>query len=106
MKTVDEVLIKHVKEQRIFELERLYPAHCVVSAMHEYAAQFKPKWISVAKELPTVQDENYLVMVRNKNKEGGIPIIDMATWTEDGWNQWNTWETVQYWMPLPEPPTT
>lgn len=65
----------------------------------------KTKWISVSKKLPQRPDEDYLVVVRNKNKEGGIPIIDIANFTSDGiWIKSNTWEDVVFWSELPEPP--
>jgi hypothetical protein len=63
------------------------------------------KWISVKDRLPQQMDEDYLVVVKNKNKEGGIYLFDMANFTSDGiWVKSNTWEDVTHWKPLPEPP--
>lgn len=62
-------------------------------------------WIDVRDRLPTEEDEDYLVVVRNKNKEGGIPIQDIANFTGDGkWVKNNTWEDVVYWSELPKSP--
>ena len=62
-------------------------------------------WVAVSEKLPTRMDEDYLVCVRNKNKEGGIPIQDIGNFSGDGvWIKQNTWEDVVYWAELPEPP--
>ena len=62
-------------------------------------------WVAVSLKLPTRMDEDYLVVVKNKNKEGGIPIQDIGNFTSDGvWVKANTWEEVLYWAELPEPP--
>lgn len=70
-----------------------------------YADQFKPKWISVAERLPEIPDQSYLIQVKNKNKPDGIPIVDLASWDGRIWTQYDTWETILYWMPLPAPHT-
>ena len=63
------------------------------------------KWISVREKLPTRMDEDYLVCVRNKNKDGGIPIQDIGNFSSDGvWIKCNTWEDVLYWAELPKSP--
>ncbi len=62
-------------------------------------------WVAVKEKLPTRMDEDYLVVVRNKNKEGGIPLMDIGNFTSDGiWVKANTWEEVVYWAELPQPP--
>lgn len=62
-------------------------------------------WVAVSEKLPTRMDEDYLVCVRNKNKEGGIPIQDIGNFSGDGvWIKQNTWEDVVYWAELPNPP--
>ncbi len=62
-------------------------------------------WVAVSEKLPTRMDEDYLVCVRNKNKEGGIPIQDIGNFSSDGvWIKQNTWEDVVYWAELPKPP--
>ena len=62
-------------------------------------------WVAVSQKLPTRMDEDYLVCVRNKNKEGGIPIQDIGNFSSDGvWIKQNTWEEVVYWAELPKPP--
>jgi len=62
-------------------------------------------WVAVSEKLPSRPDEDYLVVVRNKNKEGGIPLIDIGNFSSDGiWIKANTWEDVVYWAELPEPP--
>lgn len=62
-------------------------------------------WVAVSEKLPTRMDEDYLVCVRNKNKEGGIPIQDIGNFSSDGvWIKQNAWEDVVYWAELPKPP--
>lgn len=62
-------------------------------------------WVAVTEKLPSRMDEDYLVVVRNKNKEGGIPLMDIGNFTSNGiWVKTNTWETVVYWAELPKPP--
>ena len=62
-------------------------------------------WISVKDELPTEMDKDYLVLVKNKNKESGIYLHDIANFTSDGtWSKQNTWEDVTHWAELPKPP--
>lgn len=62
-------------------------------------------WVSVSEKLPPRLDEDYLVCVRNKNKEGGIFIQDVGNFSSDGvWIKYNTWEDVVYWAELPKPP--
>ena len=63
-------------------------------------------WISVEDRLPKTPDEDWLVVVRNKNKEDWwIFLFDVWNFTSDWvWAKWNTWERVTHWMPLPLPP--
>lgn len=62
-------------------------------------------WVAVSEKLPPRPDEDYLVCVRNKNKEGGIPIQDIGNFSSDGvWIKQNTWEDVVFWAELPKPP--
>lgn len=62
-------------------------------------------WVAVSEKLPPRADEDYLVCVRNKNKEGGIPIQDIGNFSSDGiWIKQNTWEDVVFWAELPKPP--
>ena len=62
------------------------------------------KWVHVSDKLPPIEDKDYLVVVRNKNKEDGIPIQDIANFTGGTWIKNNTWEDVVYWTELPVPP--
>lgn len=62
-------------------------------------------WVAVSEKLPPRPDEYYLVVVRNKNKDGGIPLVDLGNFTSDGvWIKHYTWEDVVYWAEVPEPP--
>jgi hypothetical protein len=59
------------------------------------------EWISVKDRLPKIMDEDYLVLVRNKNKENGIFLYDIGNFTSDyTWSKSNTWEDVTHWMDL------
>lgn len=64
----------------------------------------KNEWIPITRELPKVQDEYYIVCVKNKNKEDWIYIIDFAYFSEWDWRRTNTWENITHWMMLPLPP--
>lgn len=76
-----------------------------VEACDEYAEQFRPRWIPVSERLPKGPDIVYLVAVKNKNKENGIPLIDIAVFDSDGiWQKSTVWEDVTHWMNLPEAP--
>lgn len=64
-------------------------------------------WISVNDKLPNRPDEDYLVVVRNKNKECGIPLMDIQNFTSDGvfvGGDPDVWEKVVYWSELPKAP--
>lgn len=78
---------------------------CCQNVSEEYAEQFQPKWIPVSERLPKAPDIVYLVAVKNKNKENGIPLIDIAVFDSDGiWQKSTVWEDVTHWMNLPEAP--
>ncbi len=61
-------------------------------------------WIDVKKRLPE-NGEEVLIAVKNKNKEDGIWLFDIALFYEDeGFvERRSTWEDVLYWQPLDEP---
>lgn len=62
-------------------------------------------WVAVTERMPPRPDEDYLVVMRNKNKEGGIALQDIKNYTSDGtWVGGNNWENVVAWAELPEPP--
>ena len=45
----------------------------------------------------------YLVRVKNKNKEGGIFLYELCAFNEENvFEQWDTWENITDWMPLPD----
>ena len=61
----------------------------------------------MAKKLPPRPDEDYLIVVRNKNKEGGIAIMDIKQFTSDGifvGGSPDVWERVVRWAELPHEP--
>jgi len=62
-------------------------------------------WVVVSEKLPPRMDEDYLVCIKNKNKEDGILIQDIGNFSSDGvWIKQNTWEDVVYWAELPKSP--
>ena len=64
-------------------------------------------WVAVTDRLPPRPDDEYLVCVKNKNKEQGIPIQDIKQFTSDGifvGGSPDVWERVVFWKELPEPP--
>ena len=62
-------------------------------------------WVAVSEKLPTRMDEDYLVVVKNKNKPNGIYLEDIGNFSSDGiWIKANTWEDVTHWRELPKPP--
>lgn len=64
-------------------------------------------WVAVTMNMPPRFDEDYMVCVRNKNKEGGIPIQDIKQYSSDGLfvgGNVDVWERVVYWAELPDPP--
>jgi hypothetical protein len=52
-------------------------------------------WVAITDRMPPRPDEDYLVVMRNKNKEGGIALQDIKNYTSDGtWVGGNNWEDV------------
>ena len=87
--------LKFKAEERIKELEE------DIKALQHVQSD----WISVEDRLPKQYDEDYLVCVKNKNKEGGIFIVDCKNFNSDSvWVGGNTYEIVTHWQPLPQPP--
>lgn len=73
--------------------------------LDEYANQ--SNWISVNDKLPTPNDDEYLVCVKNKNKDKGIFIQDVKSYSSDGYfvgGNPDVYEDVTHWQPLPTPP--
>ena len=65
------------------------------------------KWVAITERTPPRHDEDYKVCVRNKNKEGGIPIQDIQQFTSDGvfvGGNPDVWEQVVYWAEIDKPP--
>lgn len=46
--------------------------------------------------------EDYLVVCKNKNKEDGIYLYEIAYYTGDGWDNRTHWEDIIAWMELPK----
>lgn len=61
-------------------------------------------WVKVSTRLPN-NGEEVLIAVKNKNKEDGIWLYDIATYyKDDGFEErHSTWEDVLYWSPLISP---
>lgn len=60
-------------------------------------------WHKVTEKLPP-EEELVLVLVRNKNKEDGIPLFDVATHDGDAWRpRQNTWEDIVMWAAITAP---
>ena len=65
----------------------------------------KINWVQVSERLPDRFDEDYLVVVRNKNKPDGIAIVDLGHWSSDcKWIKFQTYEDVIMWAELPKRP--
>jgi hypothetical protein len=63
--------------------------------------EVKRQWISVKDSLPEPNDEYYQVAVKNKNKDNGIFLYDIAQFSSDGiWCKSNTWEDVTHWAEI------
>lgn len=107
MKSAEEILsessgwtIEELRESVInddFVNNMVISAEEVIEAMEAYAEQFKPKWISVTERLPENEGVQYLVRVRNKNKQDGIYLHDVAYFEEGIFKKRNTWENVTHW---------
>lgn len=59
-------------------------------------------WINVKKRLPNEQCY-VLIAVRNKNKEDGIWLYEVAFWCGDEFERSQTWEDILYWKYIEEP---
>ena len=59
-------------------------------------------WISFKKEVPPRQDE-YLVAVRNKNKEDGIWLYEVLYWNGRWFERNENWEDILYWCKVNGP---
>lgn len=59
-------------------------------------------WIDFKKQVPTKQDE-YLIAVRNKNKEDGIWLYEVAFWNSESFERSSIWEDILYWCEIVEP---
>lgn len=104
MKTVEEIL------DQTFTLgefddngnckEPFYDKEDVITAMQEYADQFKPKWVRVDDGLPT-QEGDYLVFDPDFEAQmvasfsNGKFELDVSYWEP---------KDITHWMPLPTPP--
>ena len=61
-------------------------------------------WISVKKRLPLPHEQDeYLIAVKNKNKENGIWLYDVAFWNSEEFERSKTWEDILYWRPIDDP---
>ena len=66
-------------------------------------------YVSINKELPSCEngyiDELVIVCVKNKNKEDGIYLYDIAAFDGEKWSKRNcTWEDILFWRPIPKMP--
>lgn len=108
-----------ILDEMIKDIEKLYPIDGLLKATStrwslESLQEAKSRvqalwdgWTPVTEKLPKIPDNDYLVAVKNKNKEDWIFILDIWVFSSD-WVWWksNTWEDVTHWMPLPLPPVT
>ena len=60
------------------------------------------EWISTKKRFPNKQSD-VLIAVRNKNKEDGIWLYEVAFWCGDKFERSQTWEDILYWKYIDEP---
>ena len=65
----------------------------------------KDKFVQISEFLPSTKnqyiDELVLVCVKNKNKEGGILLWDVAAFDGESWSKrYNTWEDIIGWKPI------
>lgn len=66
---------------------------------------FSEDIIPIEDELPSCKngyiDEEVLVFVKNKNKEGGILLWDLSSFDGETWSKRdNTWENIIGWRPV------
>lgn len=74
----------------------------VYSTREELLNGCEIKWVDAKMRLPQKIGE-YLIAVKNKNKEDGIWLFDIANWNGDEFERSNTWEDVLYWTEIPKP---
>ena len=60
------------------------------------------KWVEFKKSVPQKQDD-YLIAVRNKNKEDGIWLYEVAFWNSESFERSGTWEDILYWCEISDP---
>lgn len=60
------------------------------------------EWIDIREQVPKTQDE-YLIAVKNKNKEDGIWLFEVAFWNSERFERNSTWEDILYWAKIKEP---
>lgn len=60
------------------------------------------KWVDAKIRLPQKSGE-YLIAVKNKNKEDGIWLFDISYWNGDEFERSRTWEDILYWTEIPNP---
>lgn len=77
----------------------------IIAAMHQYAEQFKPKWIDVRERLPR---KHQRVSITERITGLTEPVVLQGSWEGNRWRIYGgvTSENVTHWMPLPEPPET
>lgn len=60
------------------------------------------EWVSIKKRVPNKQSD-VLIAVRNKNKEDGIWLYEVAFWCGNEFERSQTWEDILYWKYIDEP---
>lgn len=116
MKTAEEILQTELDKEGIVYVfdehedyigDQDYAFSQALSAMHEYAEQFKPKWIPVAERLPEPDSAFYLVSCGVKN----ITLIMWYGLNDSGSHSWFYVDSIvkpyllpHHWMPLPDAP--
>lgn len=61
-------------------------------------------WISTKKRLPLPNEQyHYLIAVKNKNKENGIWLYEVAFWNSEEFERHSTWEDILYWKYIEGP---
>lgn len=62
------------------------------------------EWIDAKKRLPLpYEQDKYLIAVKNKNKENGIWLYDIAFWNSEEFERSRTWEDILYWAKINQP---
>ena len=99
MKTAEELLIEYGRGDVPFDenVTMCYPA--IISAMEEYASQFKPQWVSVEERLPEIDQEIVGISESGKTASG--------KWSKDYHKDgsiatvYGHLTSIKRWMPLP-----